>query len=422
MHTLFLKRGEDRRIRAGHAWVFSNEADVVRSPLTGFTPGEQINVADSAGRLLGSAYVNPASLIAARIYSPCPNTPLDAELLRSRLRDCLHLRERLFSVPWYRLCYGEADGLPGLVIDRHGEHLVVQISTAGMENLRPMLVDILNELLKPTSLLFANDLPSRALENLSRVVESHGPVPEYTDIFENGAAYRVALGAGQKTGWFYDQRPNRQAILPFVAQARVLDAFCYAGAFGTLAGKHGAASLTFLDSSAPALALAAENARRNAQNPELPIECLHGDAFGLLADLRREKREFDLVCLDPPAFIKRRKDAKQGLEAYRRVNDLALDLVAPQGLLMTCSCSHHLPAENLHSLVTKVALRKKRALRLLYQGFQGPDHPRHPSMPESEYLKVFLYECAAPSFTPRSAENMVDHAAEKGEPDSSEQA
>jgi len=391
METIFLKKGEDRRLRVGHLWVFSNEVDVKRSPLTSFTPGQAVLVADAGGRVLGSGYVNPASLIAVRMVSRKAEEELGPDLLRRRLADALALRQRMFPRPFYRLCHGEGDFLPGLVADRHGDHIVCQITTAGMDAQTDALVNILDELLHPASILLDNDVASRSLEGLERFQRmALGSVPEETVIEENGMEYAIPLSGGQKTGWFYDQRVNRAALTPFV-QAQpgcsVLDAFCYAGAFGALAAKNGAANVSFMDASAHALSFA----RRNAESVGSEVETLQGDALGLLADLRREGRQFDIVCLDPPAFIKRKKDAKQGLEAYTRVNELGLDLVRPGGMLMTCSCSHHLEADALRNMVTRAAGKRRRFARLLFQGFQGPDHPIHPAMPETAYLKTFLF-------------------------------
>ena len=392
METLFLKKGEERRLRAGHLWVFSNEVDVRRSPLSSFEPGQDVLVADAQGHVLGTAYVNPASLITARLVSR-EKRPLDAGLLRERLMQALSLRERLFDRPFYRLCHGEGDFLPGLVLDRHGDWLTAQITTAGMERHREDLAQILEDMLKPRGCVLANDIASRDLEGLPRREEclwgDLADVPPETGIEENGLKYRIPLTGGQKTGWFYDQRPNRAALAALAGGADFLDAFCYAGGFGALAAARGAKSVTFLDASASAL----EFARGNAAQAGLDnAEALKGDALTLLADLRREERRFDIVCLDPPAFIKRRKDARQGLEAYRRVNELGLDLVRPGGLLMSCSCSHHLEASELLRLVARAAGRRGRHLRLLFQGFQGPDHPVHPSMPETAYLKTFLFQ------------------------------
>ena len=391
METIFLKKGEDRRLRVGHLWVFSNEIDVKRSPLTSFSAGQPVNVADAGGRVLGSGYVNPASLIAVRMVSRKADEELGPDLLRRRLTDALALRQRMFSRPFYRLCHGEGDFLPGLVVDRHGEHIVCQITTAGMDVQTDALVSILDELLHPASILLDNDVASRPLEGQERFQRTAlGSVPEEAVVEENGMTYAIPLSGGQKTGWFYDQRVNRAALTPFV-QAKpgcsVLDAFCYAGSFGALAAKNGAGSVAFMDASAQAL----DYARRNAASVGCEAETLQGDALSLLADLRREGRQFDIVCLDPPAFIKRKKDAKQGLEAYARVNELGLDLVKPGGMLMTCSCSHHLEADALRNMVTRAAGKRRRFARLLFQGFQGPDHPIHPAMPETAYLKTFLF-------------------------------
>lgn len=393
METLFLKKGEERRLLAGHLWVFSNEVDVKRSPLTAFEPGQDALVADARGRVLGTAYVNPASLIAARLVSREAEKPLCAALLQERLARALALREALFDRPFYRLCHGEGDFLPGLVLDRHGEWLTAQITTAGMERHREELAETLRELLRPSGCVLANDIAARELEGLPRREESPWgeaeALPQEIEIEENGLAYHIPLLGGQKTGWFYDQRPNRVALAGLARGADVLDAFCYAGGFGALAAARGAKSVTFLDASASALEFARGNAARAGA---AEVAALKGDALTVLAELRRDGRSFDIVCLDPPAFIKRRKDAKQGLEAYRRVNELGLDLVRPGGFFMSCSCSHHLEAGELLRLIARAAGRRGRHLRLIRQGFQGPDHPIHPAMPETAYLKTFLFQ------------------------------
>lgn len=391
METIFLKKGEDRRLRIGHLWVFSNEIDVKRSPLPSFAPGQPVLVADADGRILGTGYVNPASLIAVRLVSRRADRPLDVSLLRSRLSDALALRERMFDRPFYRLCHGEGDFLPGLVVDRHGRHVVCQVTTAGMEAQTGALVEVLEELLHPSSILLDNNTASRSLEGLERFQSvALGTAPEEIAIEENGMSYAVPLTAGQKTGWFYDQRVNRSALVPFVKsmpECSVLDAFCYVGGFGALAARHGAWQVSFMDASAQAL----EYARRNAESSGADVETMQGDALSLLDELRHEGRKYDIVCLDPPAFIKRKKDARRGWEAYMRVNELGLDLVRPGGVLMTCSCSHHLEADALRNTVTRAAGKRRRPVRLLYQGFQGPDHPIHPAMPETAYLKAFLF-------------------------------
>lgn len=389
MQQLFLKKREERRLRAGHLWIFSNEVDVKRSPLTAFAPGEAAQVCEAGGRPLGTAYVNPASLIAARIVSRRADEPLDAGLIRKRLTRALKLRETLFDVPFYRLCHGEGDWLPGLVLDRYGDVFSAQITTAGMEAQKDALLDVLGEMFKPEAVLLRNDVGVRTMENLPLTVENGmGTVPDEIEVRESGASFAVSLSEGQKTGWFYDQRPNRVEAAKYAEGKSVLDAFCYAGGFGVMAGRRGAASVTFLDASKAALGMAARNLAANA--PACGGETLPGDALETLAALRDEGRRFGVVCLDPPAFIKRKKDAEQGLNAYRRVNDLGLQLVEDGGILMSCSCSHHLEAEALRRLIAHCAAKRGLNTQLLYQGFQGPDHPVHPSMPETAYLKVFI--------------------------------
>ena len=389
MRQLFLKKREDRRIRAGHLWVFSNEVDVARTPLTAFEPGEPVTLCDASGTPLGAGYVNPSSLIAARLLTRTPGEAPGTDLIRRRLTDALALRERLFDAPCYRLCHSEGDFLPGLVVDRFGDTLSVQLNTAGMERLRLSVLEVLCDLLHPTTIVLRNDTASRALEGLPRETETVlGTLPDEVELVENGVTFRAPMAptqGGQKTGWFYDQRFNRLEAARH-AGPRVLDAFCYAGGFGVMAAQGGAREVTFLDASAAALDAAAANLRRTA--PDAGVECLHGDALTLLAELRDAGRRFDLVCLDPPAFIKRRKDAAQGLAAYRRVNDLGLQLVADGGTLITCSCSHHLETDALQHLLTQSLARRGLFGQLLRKGYQGPDHPVHPAMPETAYLKA----------------------------------
>ncbi len=387
MRTLVLKKDEDRRIRAGHLWVFSNEVDTRKSPLADFAPGEEATLLDARGKPLGSLCVNPGSLICGRLHSRTPGTPLDEALLRERLAQALDMRQRRFSGPWYRLCHGEGDLLPGLIIDRYGDHLTLQIGTAAMEARKPLLVRCLEELLRPVSLRFDNDIPARGLEGLGREDETLGPVPEFLEVPENGCRFTVPAARGQKTGWFYDQRANRREFARYAAGADVLDIFSYAGGFGVTAAAHGAASVTFLDASEPALDLCRRNLEANAPGLSGAMTAIQGDAFQRLSELAASGRRFSLVSLDPPAFIKRRKDAAQGLAAYRKINLLAASLLAPGGILATSSWSHHLEADELGRCIARAAARLGRPARILHAGGQGPDHPVHAAMPETAYLK-----------------------------------
>lgn len=390
MRSIYLKKNEDRRLRAGHLWIFSNEVDTSRSPLGDFAPGQEANVLDARGIVLGSATVNPASLICARLHSRQPDVPLDARLIGERLEKALRLRERIMAGPWYRLCHSEGDFLPGLVVDRFADHLIVQIGTAGMEERREQLARCLRDLLSPAGMHFENGIPARKLENLPDQPMTMGEMPDLAQIPENGCRFVAPLRGGQKTGWFYDQRQNRELFARYAGAASVLDICCYAGGFGVGAARHGARSVTFLDSSLAALDLARENMRINA--PECGAEYICGDIFSILAEMRSEGRKFDLISLDPPALIKRKKDAARGIAAYRRLNDLALGLLADGGILASSSCSQHLARESLLSCLGRAAARRKIGLRVLHGGSQAADHPAHFAMPETAYLKCFFVQ------------------------------
>lgn len=387
---LRLKRNEDRRLRAGHLWVFSNEVDIAATPLTALAPGQLVVVENARGGPLGTAYVNPRSLIAARLLSRRvlgDEAAVTALLLR-RLADALALREHLYPTPHYRLVHSEGDALPGLVVDRYGDQLVVQISTAGMESRRDAIVAALVELIQPAGILARNDGFGRELEGLPTGEPQvlHGTVPEFGQVLEGGLEFRVPLHGGQKSGWYFDQRPNRERLRAYVAGRRVLDAFSYVGAWGLQAAAAGATHVLCVDASAPALAALSDNAQR-AGLAEV-VDTRQGDAFDVLAALLEAGERFDLVAIDPPAFIKRKRDAEAGMEAYLRLNRLAMQLVAPGGFLVSSSCSHHLPEADFRDLLRRAVLPLNRRLQLLERGHQGADHPQAPAMPEADYLKV----------------------------------
>ncbi|MCR4667173.1 MAG: class I SAM-dependent rRNA methyltransferase [Desulfovibrio sp.] len=387
MNTLWLKKKEDARIKGGHLWIFSNEVDTGRSPLKAFEAGESVLVRDAGGGILGSALINPRALICARIYSR-KETPFSRDILVSRLKEARSLREAIFPSPWYRLVHGEGDLLPGLIVDRYGEHMSVQIGTMGMECRRGEILDAIQTLFAPKSILFKNNIPIRALEGLSAEDVSEGTVPEELEVPENGCLYTVSLQRGQKTGWFYDQRDNRRMTARFARGASVLDAFCYAGGFGVLCAKEGAREVCFLDSSEYALKKAMENLKRNAAHCD--ARTFAGDALETLSVFAREGRSFDLVSIDPPAFIKHRRDSREGIACYRRLNSLAIRLVRPGGILVSSSCSFHLRAETLLDAISRGAAKEKRRAKLLYAGRQSPDHPELLGMPETSYLKCFI--------------------------------
>ncbi len=387
--TVRLKPREDRRLRAGHLWIFSNEIDCDATPLTALSPGELVCIESAHGRVLGMGYANPQSLISVRILSLDHRTLVDREFLVRRLRAALLWRERFNREPFYRLVFGEADGLPGLVVDRYDSVLVVQITTAGMEKLKPQVIEALDAVLRPASILLRNDTGSRALEGLPSYVEAGlGEPPAEVTVNEGSCRFRVSLREGQKTGWFYDQRPNRMRLLPYVSGCRVLDLFSYVGGFGIQAARHGADHVTCVDGSERALSYVLQNASDNGLAAR--VETRPGDAFAVLKDLRDEGARFDVVVLDPPALIKRRKDYDAGLAAYQRLNQAALGLLSEEGLLLSASCSHHLERQSLPRLIAQAAQRVGRRVQLVEEGGQGPDHPIHPAIPETAYLKVVM--------------------------------
>ena len=389
LQPLRLKRHEDRRLHAGHSWVFSNEVDTAATPLDGFQPGEPCRLEDAAGKPLGTGYVNPHTLICARLVSRDPELGLDQSLLTHRFNVALSLRERLFERPYYRLAFGDSDFLPGLTVDRFGDVLVAQITTAGMERVRAEIVAALVKAIKPRAILWRNDSAARALENLPAYVEpALGEVPEWVTVEENGLTFEAPLARGQKTGWFYDHRLNRARLGAYVRGKRVLDVFSYLGAWGVQAAAAGAESVLCVDSSALALEGAARNAARHGVAERVTTRA--ADAFELLRELRTAREKFDVVVLDPPALIKRRKDVKEGTQAYRRLNQMAMQVLARDGILVSCSCSYHLERDTLLDLLLRNSRHLDRFLQIVEEGHQGPDHPLHPAIPETGYLKALF--------------------------------
>jgi len=386
---LRLRKDEDRRLRAGHLWVYSNEVDVAATPLREFQPGQPVTIQASNGKFLGAGYINPNVLLCARLVSRDPDHPLGPSLLVHRLNVALSLRERLYAKPFYRLVYGEGDGLPGLIVDRYGDLCVAQITTAGMERLKDDILAALQKVVKPAAVLWRNDSPVRELEGLERAVaDAAGVVPDAVEIEEDGLRFRVAPRTGQKTGWFYDQRDNRARLDRYVQGRRVLDVFSYTGAWGIRAAARGARDVLCVDSSAAALDQVAVNAALNGVGDR--VQTRQGDAFVVLKALREARERFDVVIVDPPAFIKRRKDFKEGALAYRRLNEMAMQVLERDGLLVSCSCSQLLARETLAQTLLQGARHLDRNLVILEQGRQGPDHPVHPAIPETDYLKVIL--------------------------------
>lgn len=385
--SLKLRKGAERRVLRGHEWVFSNELQLPQNGQTWPESGGLVHLQDYRGKFLASGYFNSKSLIAARVVARTPLARLDRNWLRPRLDSALRFREQLYPGRCYRWVHGEADGLPGLVVDRFGDYLTIQITTAGMQRLESELLDLLGELSGCEGIVLRADDHFRELEGLSlQPPTARGVIPEWVALHEGDLSFETQLLTGQKTGWFFDQRDNRQRLRRYVAGARVLDAFCYAGAWGITAAKSGASEVTCLDSSPVAIELV----RRNAALNQVSLETLTADAFAALKQLQEAGRKFEVVVLDPPALIKRKRDHEAGLQAYYQLNRLATSLLAPDGLLVSCSCSHHLAHQELVEVVTHAARHHQRQISLVEIGQQSADHPIHPAIPETAYLKALF--------------------------------
>lgn len=393
---LFLRPGAGRRLQAGHLWVYSNEVDTRRSPLGQFAAGDLVQVRDADGSSLGSAYMEPQTLICARIYAPGQARVLDVDWLLPVLAQALAGRSALFAEPCYRLVYGDSDGIPGLVVDRFGSYLVLQFNNAGIERYEAVIVTALVELLQPLGILLRADSRSRREQGLeSRVVVVHGEVPAEVPLRENGVDFLAPVFDGQKTGWFYDHRLARARLGVYAPDKRVLDVYSYIGGWGIQAAAFGARDVCCVDSSARALQGVMANARANELQERVSV--LQAPAAEALQELQRQGRMFDLVILDPPAFIQRRKDIKKGIKAYQRINELALKVLEPGGVLVSASCSMHLARPDLLLLLQGAARRSGCELRVLEQSGQGPDHPVHPMIPETEYLKSVFARKLSPA-------------------------
>jgi len=384
--SLRLKANADRRLRAGHLWVYSNEVDTAATPLSGFAAGDQAILEAAGGKPLGIVGVSPNNLICARLLSRDLKHSLDKSLLVHRIQVALSLRGRLFDQPCYRLIYGDSDLLPGLVVDRFHDHLVVQLASATMERNKDAVLEALVQVLKPRGVLWKNDSSARDAEGLERYVDTaFGVVPEWVELEENGVKFEAPVLQGQKTGWFYDHRMNRARLAPYVKGKRVLDLFSYIGGWGVQAAAFGASEVFCVDASAFALDGVERNAALNGVAEKMT--CVEGDAFEAMKELKNAEERFDVVITDPPAFIKRKKDLKNGEAAYRRLNETAMRLLNKDGILVSASCSMHLPGDDLQNILLGSARHLDRNIQLLERGGQGPDHPVHPAIPETRYIK-----------------------------------
>ena len=385
--TLRLKAKAERRLKGGHLWVYSNEVDIAITPLKNMTAGSEVVVEAANGKALGVAVVSPEQLICARLFSRDSKQTLDVSLMVHRLQVAQSGRELWYPQSCYRWVFGDSDGLPGLVIDRFGDVVVIQISSVAMELRRQAIIDAVNKVAKPQCIVLKNDGKLRAVEGLPEYVEViQGALEDdCAPLVENDTRFMAPVIHGQKTGWFYDHRENRAQLNRLVKGKRVLDVFSYVGGWGVQAANHGAAEVHCVDASAQALDWVEQNASLNGVAEK--VHCWEGDAFAALRQLKDNGERFDVVVMDPPALIPRRKDIKAGEQAYHRLNQLAMRLLSKDGLLVAASCSMHLAEDRLPDMLRVMGRELDREVMIQHVGSQGADHPVLPAIAETRYIK-----------------------------------
>ncbi len=365
--------------------MFSNE--IAEPAVSELEPGSIHELHDSRGEFLGMVYACPSSLIAARILSR-NKVAIDRLFFHERILYALQRRSRLFpDKDLYRLVYGESDFLPGLIVDRYERFLAVQSLTSGMDRFLEDVLEALVSILEPEGIYLRNDSPFRTLEGLPQEKKvAFGSVPETVIVNSRGIELLVDIPDGQKTGFYLDQEANRSLMKQYVSpEATVLDLFCYTGAWGLHAIAAGAAEVTAVDSSRPALKLAEDNAELNRIQDRF-----HTVKDNAIDFLKKAPRTWDMIVLDPPAFIKSRSQIKEGLKGYIDLNRRALGKLRPDGILITCSCSHHMDRIAFEDMLLTASRQSGRELRILDTRGQGPDHPILLSMPETRYLKLIV--------------------------------
>lgn len=389
---LRLKKGREDQVRKGMPWIYASDI-IESSELLSLPGGSLVAIENHKGQALGTGYYNQRSQIAARVLT-LAREPIDTAFFTSRLERALSQREKLVGVPYYRLVHSEGDFLPGLLIDRFGAILVAQAGTAGMEALQKLWMEALEALLSPEAVLLRNDVAARTLEGLAREVKCvKGTIPELVEVAENGCVYYADPMRGQKTGWFYDQRDNRKMIAELAKGKTVADIYSHSGGFGVIAAARGAAKVTMLDSSRLALDLAMRAASRNGVQGV--CEEAQGDAFEVMEQFGKERKQFDIVLVDPPAFVKAKKDIASGLKGYEKAARLAAGLVKPGGLLFVASCSHYAGRSAFNKAVMDGIAKAGRPAEILKQTGAAADHPRHNFLPQNEYLKGILLKMIA---------------------------
>lgn len=372
------------RFYKGFPWVYAQ--DIKHYQKYASIKGELVTLLDDKNQAFAIGYFNSQSKLACRILTFNPKQSIDTNFFIEKFAAALSFRENRFKTPYYRLVHGESDKLPGLIIDRFNDRLVCQTNTAGMDRLKIYWQNALEFLLNPCQLIYREDVPLREKEGLVLNENTQNDSALCT-VEENDFLYYVDLIQGQKTGWFYDQRANRAWLAERVKHKTVLDLYSYCGGFGLLAAKKGALKVTLVDSSQKALDLA----QLAAERANLSCDFIKADIFSLLPILQEQGQTFDVVAVDPPAFVKQQKYQAQGLKGYQKLAKMVSPLVAKGGLFMITSCSHHASSFEFRQAIEQGMQKAKRNFRLIRKSGADSDHPIHPLLPETHYLKNLSY-------------------------------
>lgn len=384
-YEIYLKKGEEKRIVAGHSWVYANEVAKIEGKDKN---GSLASVFAHDGRFIGKGYINHASKILVRIF--IRNDAEDNEqYYLNAIKKANDYRTKLGYDNCYRMVFAEADNLPALIIDRYGDYLVMQCLSLGIDRRKKLICDCLVKLFNPKGIYERSDVAVRKKEGLEEVKQLlYGEVPDYCEIVENSIKMLVDVKCGQKTGYFLDQKENRFAVRKYCADAEVLDCFCNSGGFSLNAATV-AKQVTACDISALALKNVADNAELNGFNN---VTTLQGDVFEVLRNFRREKRQFDTVILDPPAFCKTADEVKDAYRGYKDINLTAMKIVKSGGFLITCSCSHYMTMPLFEKMLIEAARESGRCVRSVEVKTQAPDHPSLLCAEETNYLKFFVLQ------------------------------
>jgi 23S rRNA (cytosine1962-C5)-methyltransferase len=402
MSFVILKPGRERRLMAGHPWVYKGEIGNIDGPVI---DGDAVSIRDHKNRPLGVGLINQKSQIVVRRFTTDPEQQINAEFIAARIQAAWNHRRACADLPQaeaadaaVRVVFSESDLVPGLILDKYGDHLVLQTLTLGMDQRKGWVIEAARQLFKPSAIIERNDVPSRRLEGLDQMTgvvygKSTGHVqtsihlgPEPT----NKISFDVNLLEDQKTGLFLDQSVNYREVARHCAGKRVLDCFSYHGAFAIAAAKAGASHVEAVEISETAVARAKRNATLNGVAGK--IEFVTANAFDLLKKSDMEKRSFDVIILDPPTFTRTKQNVDDAVRGYKEINLRALKMLQPGGVLATFSCSHHIRPELLQAVVVDAAADARKTVRLVKRLWQSPDHPILPAVPETEYLKGFLVD------------------------------